>query len=77
MADGDVFLAAAKDDVRRAYADHEALFALGIESILNVPVRVDGRRLGTLNLCGAEGSFGPAEVARAREAAEMLVGVLG
>ena len=77
MADGDVFLAAAKDDVRRAYADHEALFALGIESILNVPVRVDGRRLGTLNLCGAEGSFGPAEVARAREAAEMLVGVVG
>ena len=77
MADGDVFLAATKDDVRRAYADHAALFALGIESILNVPVWVDGRRLGTLNLCGAEGSFGPAEVARAREAAEMLVGVLG
>ena len=73
MADGDVFLAATKDDVRRAYADHEALFALGIESILNVPVRVDGRRLGTLNLCGAEGSFGPAEVARARILADMLI----
>ena len=77
MADGDVFLAATKDDVRRAYADHAALFALGIKSILNVPVWVDGRRLGTLNLCGAEGSFGPAEVARAREAAEILVEVLG
>ena len=77
MADGDVFLAANRDDVRRAYADHEALFALGIESILNVPVRAEGRRLGTLNLCGAEGSFGPAEVARARELAEMLVGVSG
>ena len=77
MADGDVFLAATKDDVRRAYADHAALFALGIESILNVAVRLGGRRLGTLNLCGAEGSFGPAEVARARELAGMLVGVLG
>ena len=30
MAGGDVFLAAMKDDVRRAFADHEALFALGI-----------------------------------------------
>ena len=77
MADGDVFLAATKDDVRRAYADHAALFALGIEAILNVPVRVNGRRLGTLNLCGAEGSFGPEEMARARELAEMLVGVMG
>jgi GAF domain-containing protein len=76
MADGDIFLAATKADVRRAYADHDALFALGIESILNVPVRAQWRRLGTLNLCGAEGSFGPAEVARAREVAEMLVGVM-
>ncbi len=54
-----------------------AMFALGIEAILNVPVRVEGRRLGTLNLCGAEGSFGPEEMARARELAEMLVGVMG
>jgi GAF domain-containing protein len=76
MADGDVFLAATKEDVRRAYADHAALFALGIESILNVPVRVDGRRLGTLNLCGAEGTFGSAEVERARVLAGMLVGVM-
>lgn len=76
MADGEVFLAATKDDVRRAYADHEALFALGIEAILNVPVRSQGRRLGTLYLCGAEGSFGPAEVGRARLLADMLVPLL-
>ena len=73
MADGEAFLAATKDDVRCAFADHEALFALGIEAILNTPVRSAGRRLGTLNLCGAGGCFGPTEVARARVLADMLV----
>lgn len=67
------FLAATRGEVRQAYADHERLFAMGITSILNAPIRHAGRRLGTLNFSGTEGQYGPREVAIARTLAAMLV----
>ena len=39
--------------------DHELIFSLGITAILNVPIRHAARRLGTVNLCGEEGMYGP------------------
>lgn len=72
MERGEVFLAATKEDVRKAFFDHELIFSLGITAILNVPVRHAGRRLGTVNLCGEEGMYGPAEIARGK----ILTGLL-
>jgi hypothetical protein len=72
MQQGEIFLAATKADVREIYADHESLFALGITALLNVPIRHAGRRLGTMNLCGEEGMYGAAEVARGRVLADLL-----
>jgi hypothetical protein len=45
-----VFLAADPDAVRAAFDDHETIFSLGIGAILNIPVCLDGRCLGTMNL---------------------------
>lgn len=67
------FLAGTRDAVRQAYADHEALFALGVTAILNAPIRHAGRRLGTLNFSGVEGHYGPREVAIAKTLAGLLV----
>ena len=53
--------------------DHELIFSLGITSILNVPIRHAGRRLGTVNLCGEEGMYGPAEIAHGKVLAALLV----
>jgi hypothetical protein len=72
MEKGEVFLAATKEAVRRAFFDHELIFSLGVTAILNVPIRYADRRLGTINLCGEEGMYGPAEVARG----EILAGLL-
>ena len=72
MRQGEIFLAATKADVRKAYADHESLFALGVTAILNVPIRHAGRRLATMNLCGEEGMYGAAEVVRGRVLAGLL-----
>ena len=72
-ADGTVFLAATKADVARAFYDHTLLFEMGIGSILNAPIRHAGRRLGTLNFCGTDGQYGPAEVATATTLAGLLV----
>jgi len=76
MERGEVFLAATKEDVRQAFFDHELIFSLGITAILNVPIRHAGRRLGTVNLCGEEGMYGPAEVARGKILAGLLAPVL-
>ena len=61
---GEIFLAATQDEVRRAFADYELIFSLGIGAILNVPIRFRGRSLGTLNLCHEAGWFRPQDEPR-------------
>jgi hypothetical protein len=73
MEQGEVFLAATREEVRTAFFDHELIFSLGISAILNAPIRHAGRRLGTLNLCGEEGAYGSAEVASATILAGLIV----
>jgi hypothetical protein len=76
MEKGEVFLAATREEVRAAFFDHELIFSLGISAILNVPIRYRARRLGTLNLCGEEGMYGPAEIASAKMLAGLMVPAL-
>ncbi len=76
MARGDIFLAGTRAEVEAAFADHAALFAMGVTAILNSPIRHAGRRLGTLNLCGEDGQFGPREIANARLLAAILAPTL-
>jgi GAF domain-containing protein len=70
---GEAVLAATKEEVRRAFFDHALILSLGITAILNVPIRHAGRHLGTVNLCGEEGMYGVAEIARAKVLAGLLV----
>ncbi len=44
------FLGRTADDIRWAFPDHELLFSLGCEAVLNVPVVARGETLGTINL---------------------------
>jgi hypothetical protein len=71
-----LFHAATKADVRRAFYDHELILSLGIGSILNAPITHVGNRLGTLNFCGTENMYGPAEIQAARILAGLLVPTL-
>ena len=73
MRAGEVFLAATAAEVAAAFADHALLASLGITAILNAPIRHAGRRLGTLNLSGEEGQYGPTQVLAARLLAGLLV----
>ena len=76
MARGDCFLAGTRVEVEAAFADHDALFAMGITAILNSPVRHAGRRLATFNICGHDGQFGAREIAAARLIAALLAPTL-
>ena len=56
-----------------AIADHGLIASLGVGSILNVPLRrADGSNWGTVNLCGAEGSYTPERVALAERIIDEL-----
>lgn len=60
------FLAATTAEVESIFADSALIASLGVGSILNVPLRrADGSNWGTVNLCGAEGTYTPEAVERA------------
>ena len=46
------------DAIRAAFPDHELILSLGCESAVNVPVRWNGRTLGSLNLLHEAGWYG-------------------
>lgn len=64
---GETFLGPGRAEIRRAFDDHEKIFALGLGSIINVPLRWAGATLGTMNLVDREHRYGP-EHARAATA---------
>lgn len=76
LARGDVFVARDRDEVRRTYRDHETIFALGVTSIMNVPVRFRGLNIGAVNVLGREGQFGEPHTAVARVLAALMVPAL-
>lgn len=60
------FLAATTAEVETIFADSALIASLGVGSILNVPLRrPDGSNWGTVNLCGAEGTYTPPQIERA------------
>ena len=76
MEHGGIFLAGTKEDVKKAFFDYELIFSLGITAIMNVPVRHAGRRLGTLNFCGEEGTYHEREMGIGKVLAGLLAPAL-
>jgi hypothetical protein len=63
-------------DIRWAFPDHALILSLGCESALNLPVRWQGRTLGTLNLLHRAGWYGEADAATGRIFAALAVPAL-
>ena len=64
------------DDMRWAFADHELILSLGIMAMMNVPIVLLGRCLGTLNISHASDPFGPADHPQAHLLASLLAPAL-
>lgn len=56
---GEARLCFTREDCARAFPDHELIASLGCESAANVPVRWNGRTLGSLNLLHEAGWYRP------------------
>jgi hypothetical protein len=76
LARGDIYIAHGPEDVKGTFKDFEKIFALGVTSIMNVPVRFGGRNLGALNVFGVAGQFDAAAKAKARVIAALMVPAL-
>jgi hypothetical protein len=72
LTEGRVFVARTPAEVRDAFADHELIASLGIGSIMNVPIGLAGRRLGTMNVCHQAGWFTPGDAETGRVVAALL-----
>ncbi|MHA7685323.1 tripartite tricarboxylate transporter substrate-binding protein [Cupriavidus sp. PET2-C1] len=68
------FVANSADEVRRAYCDAGQIASIGCASVLNMPVRIQGRTLGTLNLLHEEHWFTPERI-RVVDLASFLVAI--
>ena len=51
------FVANTIEDIAEVFDDHELIRSLGCESVINVPVVVDGAVIGTLNCLDAAGHY--------------------
>jgi len=55
---GQPYIGRTRDDIKDVFFDHELIWSLGCESVLNMPVRWAGETLGTLNLLHRAGFYG-------------------
>jgi hypothetical protein len=54
------------DDIKETFFDHELIASLGISGMINIPLLVSGRCVGTLNISNVAGFFSEADFPAAR-----------
>ncbi len=57
IGEGRAYIGRNREDLRNVFFDYEALWAIGCESVLNVPVRWLGKTVGSMNILGRENQF--------------------
>jgi hypothetical protein len=74
---GACYIGRSYEDIKDVFFDHELIRSLGCESVLNVPVRWNGRSIGTINLLHHANWYTEADIAAAEVFAALAVpGVL-
>jgi hypothetical protein len=63
---GEPYIGRTRDDIKEVFYDHELIWSLGCESVLNLPVRWRGQTIGTLNLLHAAGWYADSDIATTR-----------
>lgn len=63
LAEGQPWIGRDAGDIAWAYPDHEKIAAMGLASAMNLPVRWNGRTLGTVNLLHGAAHFTEADAA--------------
>ncbi|GAB5504873.1 MAG: GAF domain-containing protein [Rhizobiaceae bacterium] len=64
---GETFVANTIDEIAQVFPDHGLIAELGCGSVINIPVLLGGKTLGTVNLLHEDGYFSADRVERARD----------
>ncbi|MEM8974454.1 MAG: GAF domain-containing protein [Pseudomonadota bacterium] len=65
LESGEPYIGRSIDDIRRHFHDHMVIEGLGLSAILNMPVRIAGKTIGTMNLLDATPHYCEADLATA------------
>lgn len=76
LEQGRPFIGRDADDIRANFDDHEVILRLGLTSVLNMPIRIRGRTIGTMNLLDGTRRYGSSDLPWGRILAGLLVGPL-
>ena len=73
---GEIYFANDAAGIRAAFDDAEKILGLGLGAVINVPVKADGKVVGTLNFLREAGGYAPADVPKALALAPHAVSAL-
>jgi len=73
---GRPYIGRTKADIQYVFFDHELIWSLGCESVLNMPVRWAGETLGTLNLLHRAGHYTEADLPHVQTLAALALPAL-
>lgn len=76
LTEGQPYVGRTADDIRANFDDHALIIGLGLESIINIPVRILGRTIGTMNLLHEAGHYSADHIPSGQILAGSLVGPL-
>ena len=70
---GQVFRGSTREDIKAVFSDYEALWSIGCESVLNIPIRRQGTVIGSLNLLDSAGHYNEARIELAYMFAQLSI----
>ncbi len=70
---GEPYIGRNAEDIRWAFYDHELIRSLGCDSVLNMPVRWQGRTIGTLNLLAGANHYNETHIPIVRSIAHLAL----
>ncbi|KKC39741.1 hypothetical protein WH87_06265 [Devosia epidermidihirudinis] len=65
--DRQYFIANTIADIAKVFPDYELIDSLGCQSVVNLPVIIEGELVGTVNMLHVDGYYTPERVAQIRE----------
>lgn len=73
LNEGRAYIGNDREDLRAVFFDYEALWAIGCESTMNVPVRWQNRTVGSFNILARAGQFDAGSEELFRTSAQLSV----
>jgi len=72
LEQGRPFIGSNANDIRAHFNDHELILSLGLESVLNMPIRIADQTIGTMNLLHRANFYSKADIS----AAQLIAGLI-